>query len=55
MSGLIDKALKLFDLLISGLIATLKYLFVSLVLFFWSMVILVIIYHIIKALSKLWS
>jgi len=55
MSGLIDKVLILLDRLFSGLIVTLKYLFMSLVLLFWSMVIVVIIYHIIKALSKLWS
>jgi hypothetical protein len=48
-----DKVVKVFDGFISGLIATLKYFFMSLVLFFWSMVIIVIVYHIIKTLSKL--
>jgi len=50
-----DQAVRVFDALISGLIATLKYFFMSLVLFFWSMVVLVIMYHIIRTLPKLWS
>jgi hypothetical protein len=55
MMSIKDKVVKVFDTLISGLVATLGFLFASLVLFFWFMVVLVIIYHIIKALSKLWS
>jgi hypothetical protein len=55
MMSVKDKVVRVFDTLISGLVATLKYFFMSLVLFFWSMVVLVIMYHIIKALSKLWS
>ncbi len=55
MMSVKDQAVRLFDALISGLIATLKYFFMSLVLLFWSLVVLVIMYHIIKSLSKLWS
>ena len=50
-----DKLVEVYDRLISWLIATLKYFFISLVLFFWLMVIVVIMYHVIKTLSKFWS
>ncbi len=55
MMSVKDQAVKVFDALISGLITTLKYFFMSLVLLFWSLVVLVIMYHVIKSLSKLWS
>ena len=50
-----DKVFELLDRLLGWLVETLKYLFVSLVLFFWLMVIVVIMYHVIKTLSKFWS
>ena len=49
------KVFELLDRLLGWLVETLKYLFVSLVLFFWLMVIVVIMYHVIKTLSKFWS
>jgi hypothetical protein len=50
-----DKVVEVFDRLISWLVETLKYFFISLVLFFWLMVIIVVMYHVIKTLSKFWS